>query len=145
MGSAAESAEAVARFDGARDGVRRWDFFWADLNFPVGSEQGGERRPVLVVSNDGFNEASPLVTVLPLTKLEGKQRKVYAHEVLLAREVVDTGFASIVMPQQIRTISKERLLERITSLQDVEKQEEIVSRLLEHLDIEFEAEAPSGG
>lgn len=132
----------MARFGTARDEVRRWEFYWADLNFPVGSEQGGERRPVLVISNDGFNSALPLVTVLPLTKLEGKRRKVYAHEVLLAKEVLNTGFASIVMPQQIRTISRDRLLERITALNDVEKQEEIVSRLLEHLDIEFEAEAP---
>jgi mRNA interferase MazF len=131
----------MARFD-RRNEVKRWEFYWADLNFPVGSEQGGDRRPVLVVSNDGFNAASTLVTILPLTKLEGKKRKVYAHEVLLEEEVVNTGFASIVMPQQIRTISKDRLLERITALDDPDKQEEIVNRLLEHLDIEFEAEAP---
>jgi mRNA interferase MazF len=132
----------MARFDRTRDEVKRWEFYWADLDFPVGSEQGGRRRPVLVVSNDGFNTASQLVTILPLTKLEGKKRKVYAHEVLLEEDVVDTDFASIVMPQQIRTISKDRLLERITALRDPDKQDEIVNRLLEHLDIEFEAEAP---
>lgn len=132
----------MARFDKARNEVKRWEFYWADLDFPVGSEQGGKRRPVLVVSNDGFNAASQLVTILPLTKLEGKKRKVYEHEVLLEEAVVNTGFASIVMPQQIRTISKDRLLERITALRDPDKQDEIVNRLLEHLDIEFEAEAP---
>lgn len=130
------------RFDLKKDEVKRWEFYWADLNFPVGSEQGGERRPVLVVSNDGFNQASSLVTIVSLTKLEGKQRKVYAHEVLLSEGVLGTGFSSIVMPQQIRTISKSRLLDRIGTLRDVDKQDEIVSRLLEHLDIEFEAEIP---
>lgn len=130
----------MARFDPKNDEVKRWEFYWADLNYPVGSEQGGERRPVLVVSNDGFNQASSLVTIVSLTKLEGKQRKVYAHEVLLSEGVLSTGFNSIVMPQQIRTISKARLLDRIGTLHNVDKQEEIVSRLLEHLDIEFEAE-----
>jgi mRNA-degrading endonuclease toxin of MazEF toxin-antitoxin module len=67
---------------------------------------------------------------------------VYEHEVLLPEEILRTGFSSIVMPQQIRTISKNRLLERIGSLHDTGKQEEIVNRLLEHLDIEFEAEMP---
>lgn len=130
----------MARFDKAQEEARRWDFYWADLDFPVGSGQGGSRRPVLIVANDGFNEATTLVTILPLTKLEGKKRKVYEHEVLLAEDVVDTGFESIVMPQQIRTISKDRLLERITTLHDLDKQEEIVNRILEHLDILFEAE-----
>lgn len=130
------------RFDPKKDEVKRWEFYWADLNFPVGSEQGGERRPVLIVSNDGFNDASSLVTIISLTKLEGKQRKIYEHEVLLPEEVLNTGFSSIAMPQQIRTISKDRLLERIGSLHDGDKQEEIVNRLLEHLDIEFEAEVP---
>ena len=51
--------------------VRRWDAFWADLEPAIGSEQGGARRPVVIVSNDRFNAAMNAVTVLPLTKLEG--------------------------------------------------------------------------
>ncbi|HEV2148599.1 MAG TPA: type II toxin-antitoxin system PemK/MazF family toxin [Longimicrobiaceae bacterium] len=122
--------------------VRRWELYWADLDPVVGNEQGGDRRPVLVVSNDGFNRAFDLVTVISLTKLEGKRRKVYPFEVLLPPEIVGTGYTSIVMPQQIRTISRFRLLERIGMMEDVEKREEIENRLLEHLDIEFEAEFP---
>ena len=132
----------MTRFNPDKDKVKRWEFYWADLNYPVGSEQGGDRRPVLVVSNDGFNEATTLITIVSLTKLEGKKRKVYEHEVLLPEEILGTGFSSIVMPQQIRTISKNRLLERIGALYDDHKQDEIVNRLLEHLDIEFEAETP---
>lgn len=122
--------------------VKRWELYWADLDPSVGSEQGGERRPVLVVSNDGFNRAYELVTIVSLTKLEGKQRKVYPFEVLLPPQVVGTGYGSIVMPQQVRTISKKRLLERIGVLADESKQEEIENRLMEHFDIQFEAEVP---
>ena len=80
------------------------------------------------------------MTILPLTKLEGKQRRVYPFEVLLPSEVVGTGFGSIVMPQQVRTISKLRLVERIGVLADEDLRAQIENRLLEHLGIEFEAE-----
>jgi mRNA interferase MazF len=120
--------------------VHRWDLFWADLDFPVGSEQGGERRPVLVVSNDGVNAFLPVVTQVPLTKLEGKERKVYPFEVILPRGIVGTRWVSIAMPQQIRTIDKTRLIEKIGTLLDVDLQVEIENRLLEHLGIAFEVD-----
>jgi len=121
--------------------VFRWEIFWADLEPSVGSEQGGERRPVLVVSNDGVNASLPVVTVLPCTKLEGKQRRVYPFEVLLPQGVVTKAHASILMPQQIRTISKMRLLEKIGVITDAATQDTIENRLLEHLGIAFEADA----
>ncbi len=122
--------------------VKRWNLYWADLNPSVGSEEAGDRRPVLVISNDGFNAAFEVVAVLPLTRLEGKRRRVYPFEALLPPEVVGTGVSSIVMPQQIRTISKLRLLDRIGVVEDEETRSEIENRLLEHLGIEFEAEIP---
>jgi mRNA interferase MazF len=127
--------------------VRRWDVFWADLEPAVGSEQGGESRPVLVVSNDGFNAQMSTVTVLPLTKLEGKRRKPYTFEVVLPAGTVGEEFTTIVMPHQIRTISKMRLLVPFGHVSDEALQEEIENRLLEHLDIAFEPEAepPPGG
>jgi mRNA interferase MazF len=120
--------------------VRRWDLFWADLDYPVGSEQGGERRPILVVSNDGVNASLPVITQVPLTKLENKKRKVYPFEVLLPPDVVGTGWTSIAMPQQVRTIDKIRLRERIGELADPDLQTQIENRLLEHLGIAFEIE-----
>ena len=120
--------------------VSRWEIYWVDLEPHIGREQGGERRPAVVVSNDGFNAHFDVVTILPLTKREGKQRRVYEFEVLLPSEVVGTGFESIVMPHQIRTIAKLRLIERIGVLSDEGLQLEIENRLLEHLGIEFEAE-----
>jgi mRNA interferase MazF len=120
--------------------VARWEIYWVDLEPHVGHEQGGDRRPAIVVSNDGFNGTFDVVTVLPLTKREGKKRRVYPFEVLLPSDVVGTGFESIVMPHQIRTISKMRLAERIAILRDESLQLSIENRVLEHLGIEFEAE-----
>lgn len=120
--------------------VLRWELYWADLEPVTGSEQGGQRRPVLVVSNDGFNAAFEVVTVLSLTSAAGKRRRVYPFEVFLPERLAGNAADSIVMPQQVRTISKMRLIERIGALRDPAKQEEIENRLLEHLGIEFEAE-----
>lgn len=119
--------------------VRRWEIYWVDLEPSVGSEQGGERRPAVVVSNDGINQHFEVVTVVPMTKREGKKRRVYPFEVL-ASDLVWTGHESILMPQQVRTISKRRLLDRAGVL-DVESiQIDLENRLLEHLGIDFEAE-----
>lgn len=122
--------------------IRRWDIFRADLEPTVGSEQAGPLRPVVVVSNDGFNAHFDVVTVLPLTKREGKRRRAYTFEVEIPQGTLDDRFGSIVMPQQIRTLSRLRLLERLGAIRDREIQEEIENRLLEHLGIEFE---PYGG
>jgi mRNA interferase MazF len=119
--------------------VRRWEIYWVDLEPAVGSEQGGERRPAVVVSNDGFNQHFDVVTVVPVTKRGGKKRRVYPFEVL-APDLVGTGHESIVMPQQVRTISKRRLLERAGVLEDAAIQMDLENRLLEHLGIDFEAE-----
>jgi mRNA interferase MazF len=121
--------------------VRRWEIYWVDLEPSVGSEQGGERRPAVVVSNDGFNHHFDVVTVVPITKREGKKRRVYLFEVL-APDLVGTGHESILMPQQVRTISKRRLLERTGVLEDESIRIDLENRLLEHLGIDFEAEEP---
>lgn len=112
----------------------------ADLDPSVGSEQGGEKRPVIVISNDGVNNSLNVVTVVSLTKIEGKKRKVYPFEVEIPKKVLGTDYDSIAMPQQIRSISKLRLLKRISRLEDEGFRAQIENRLLEHLDIAFEAE-----
>jgi mRNA interferase MazF len=119
--------------------IRRWDIFLADLNPSVGNEQAGE-RPVLVISNDGVNNSLNIITALSLTKLEGKKRKVYPFEVAIPKNLLGTDYDSIVMVQQIRSISKMRLLKRIGRLDDETFRTQIENRLLEHLDIAFEAE-----
>lgn len=127
----------------ARQGgpVHQWDVFRADLNFPVGSEQGGENRPVIVVSNDGFNAVFPVVTVVPLTKSAGKKRKVYAFEIVIPAGLCGNDVESIVMPYQIRTIDKTRLLERMGRLEDAAVRRQIEDRILEHIGVDLDDDA----
>lgn len=115
--------------------VRRWDLLRADLDPHVGSEQAGDNRPVLVVSNDGFNRHFTTVTVLPVTKREGKARQVYSFEVELPAQTAGNPVDSIVMPQQIRTIDKKRLLDRMGTLTDSDLRRMIEDRMLQHLGI----------
>ena len=115
---------------------RRWELFDADLDFPVGNEQGGNSRPVLIISNDGFNAAFALITVVPLTKQKGKLRHVYAFEVLLPAGKAGNALDSIVMPQQVRTISSQRLRgPPLGALHDDELRREIEDKLLQQLGI----------
>lgn len=120
--------------------VFQWELFDADLDPSVGREQGGESRPVLIVSNDGFNKEFDVVTVLPLTKSDGKKRRVYPFEVVLPPHLAGNPLESIVMPQQIRTISKNRLLTRVGHLVDSQVRREIEDRILDHLGINLDAE-----
>jgi mRNA interferase MazF len=60
--------------------VYKWSLFEANLDPVAGAEQRGS-RPVLVISNEQFNQAMPIVTVLPLTSTK---RRLYPSEVLLA-------------------------------------------------------------
>lgn len=124
----------------------QWDLFTADLNYPAGSEQGGDARPVLIVSNSGFNQRFSVVTVLPLTKRGGKQRQVYAFEVELPAHAAGNPLASIIMPQQIRTIDKRRLLARLGALTDAALRRVVEDRLLLHLGIALadEDDRPGG-
>jgi mRNA-degrading endonuclease toxin of MazEF toxin-antitoxin module len=82
----------------------------------------------------------PVITQIPLTKLEGKGRKVYPFEVLFPKEVVGTEWTSIAMLQQVRTIDRARLLEKIGELNDTALQAQIENRILEHFGIAFEIE-----
>lgn len=120
--------------------VHQWELFAADLNPAVGREQGGEGRPVLIVSNDGFNRTFDVVTVLPLTKEAGKKRKIFPFEVRLPANAAGNALDSIIMPQQIRTISKSRLLEPLGVLTNATLRTEVEDRLLDHLGISLEAE-----
>jgi mRNA interferase MazF len=76
----------------------------AELDPVRGSEQRG-RRPVLIVSNEDFNVAAPIVTVLPLPST---QRRLYPSEVWLPAGAAGQPLDSIVMAHQVRTISKQR-------------------------------------
>jgi mRNA interferase MazF len=108
----------------------QWAVFEADLNPIVGSEKRG-RRPVLVVSNEPFNQAMSILTVLPLTST---QRRLYPAEVSLPKRAAGQPLDSIVMAHQIRTISKQRVAGLLGYLRDPSLQRQIQQALRDHLD-----------
>jgi mRNA interferase MazF len=110
----------------------QWAVMEADLDPVRGSEQRGV-RPILVVSNEEFNQSIPNVTVLPLTST---RRRLYPSEVLLPAGLAGQPLDSIIMAHQVRTISKERLRRRFGSLQDDSFREAVRVAIREHLDLE---------
>ena len=93
--------------------IKRGDIYYADLSPVVGSEQGGI-RPVLIVQNDVGNRYSPTVIAAAITSQRDKT-KLPTH---IQVNAVGCGLAkdSIVLLEQVRTIDKQRLKERMGSL-----------------------------
>ena len=96
--------------------IKRGDIFYADLSPVVGSEQGGI-RPVLIVQNDVGNKFSPTVIAAAITSQQSKA-KLPTHIQLDAQ---DCGLMkdSVVLLEQIRTIDKKRLKEKMGCLDSV--------------------------
>ena len=95
--------------------VKRGDIYYADLSPVVGSEQGG-MRPVLIVQNDTGTKHSPTVIAAAITSQTGKARlpthiELNAQSVGLSRD-------SVILLEQIRTIDKSRLRERMGKLDE---------------------------
>ena len=96
--------------------VKRGDIFYADLSPVVGSEQGG-LRPVLIVQNDVGNKYSPTVIAAAITSKTGKT-KLPTHIDVSGDPDQTPGLArdSVILLEQVRTIDKRRLRERIGRL-----------------------------
>lgn len=90
--------------------VRRGDIFYADLSPVVGSEQGG-LRPVLILQNDVGNRHSPTVIAAAITSRTSKTR--LPTHIDVRAEVSGLNRDSVVLLEQIRTIDKSRLKERM--------------------------------
>lgn len=93
--------------------IKRGEIYYADLSPVIGSEQGGI-RPVLIVQNDVGNRYSPTVIAAAITSQRDKTNlpthiKVQADDCGLAKD-------SIVLLEQVRTIDKKRLKERMGAL-----------------------------
>lgn len=95
--------------------IKRGDIYYADLSPVVGSEQGG-LRPVLIVQNDVGNRYSPTVIAAAITSKISKT-KLPTH---IDVPSDDAGLAkdSIILLEQIRTIDKKRLKEKMGHLND---------------------------
>ena len=107
--------------------INRGDLFSACLDPVVGSEQGGI-RPVLVIQNDVGNRDSPTGIVLAVTGQLGKAR--LPTHVPIACEGTGLVKDSVVLAEQIRTLDKRRLRERIGALRP-----EVMARVGEALKI----------
>ena len=95
--------------------VKRGDIYYADLSPVVGSEQGG-LRPVLIIQNDVGNRYSPTVIAAAITSRMGKTRlpthiDIYAEKAGLSKD-------SVILLEQIRTLDKQRLKEKMGHLDD---------------------------
>ena len=90
--------------------IRRGELYYADLSPVVGSEQGGV-RPVLVVQNDVGNKYSPTVIAAAVTSKINKAR--LPTHIELSASLYGLMKDSVVLLEQIRTIDKRRLKERI--------------------------------
>ena len=109
--------------------VYQWAVLQANLDPAMGTEQQGT-RPVLIVSNEDYNQTIPNVTVLPLTSTP---RRLYPSEVLLAEGKAGQPLKSIIMAHQIRTISKRRLGKLLGYLDDPQIRHEVCGAIKEHL------------
>lgn len=95
--------------------VKRGDIYYADLSPVVGSEQGGV-RPVLIVQNDIGNKYSPTVIAAAITSQINKAKMPTHIEI----SATDYGLNkdSVILLEQVRTIDKRRLREKIGHLDD---------------------------
>lgn len=109
--------------------IKRGDIIYADLSPVIGSEQGGV-RPVLVIQNDIGNKYSPTVIVAAITSQINKA-KLPTHIEVKAEEYGITK-DSVILMEQVRTIDKKRLKERIGHLSD-----ELMRKVDEGLQVSF--------
>ena len=109
--------------------VKRGDMFYADLSPVVGSEQGGI-RPVLIIQNDLGNKYSPTVIAAAITSQTGKKLPTHIE---INSEECGLKNDSVVLTEQIRTIDKSRLKERIGHIDD----EKIINRINNALGVSF--------
>ena len=109
--------------------VRRGDIFYADLSPVVGSEQGG-MRPVLIVQNDVGNRYSPTVIAAAITSKLGKT-KLPTH-IDVSAEKFGLAKDSVVLLEQVRTLDKKRLKEKMGHLD-----EELMTQVNDAINISF--------
>ena len=112
--------------------IRRGDIFYADLRPVIGSEQGGV-RPVLIIQNDTGNRHSPTVIVAAITSRMTKA-KLPTHG-KINKENCDIVKDSVILLEQLRTIDKKRLKDKVCHL-DNEILKTVDSALLISLELD---------
>lgn len=110
--------------------IKRGDIFYADLRPVIGSEQGGI-RPVLIIQNDTGNKHSPTVIVAAITSKMNKA-KLPTH-IELDSKRCDIVKDSVILLEQLRTIDKKRLKDKVCHID-----ENIIKKVNEALLISLE-------
>ena len=110
--------------------IRRGDIYYADLRPVVGSEQGGV-RPVLIIQNEAGNKYSSTVIIAAITSQMHKA-KLPTH-VELDSKYCEIARDSVILLEQVRTIDKQRLKEKVCHLDNT-----IIRRVNEALRISLE-------
>lgn len=103
--------------------IRRYDIVQADLGQVVGSEQGGI-RPVLIIQNDLGNKFSNTTIIIPLTsKIKSLNQPTHT----LIKRSIDTGLKtdSVLLGEQMRVISSQRIIKKIGTVTDENEKKEI--------------------
>lgn len=107
---------------------KRRDIYWANLDPTIGSEIA-KTRPVLIVSNDINNQYAATISILPITS---NTKKVYPYEVIVIPEESGLKNDSKIKANQIRTIDKRRIGQKLGTL-TLAKMKEINQAILIHL------------
>ena len=110
--------------------IKRGDMFYADLSPVVGSEQGGI-RPVIIIQNDTGNKYSPTVIAAAITSQMNKN-KLPTH-IEISSEDFGLKADSVILTEQIRTIDKSRLKEKIGHIDD----KSVIGKLNSALGVSF--------
>ena len=112
--------------------MKRGEIYYANLSPAVGSEMD-KHHPVLVVSNDANNRAASTLTILPITS---NVSRVYPFEVLLNSEDSGLPKPSKVQAQQVRTISKQRIVGEVAGSLSGELMQLVYAALKLHLGLD---------
>ena len=110
--------------------IKRGDMYYADLSPVIGSEQGGI-RPVLIIQNDTGNKYSPTVIAAAITSQMNKNR--LPTHIEISSEEFGLKSNSVILAEQIRTIDKSRLKEKIGHIED----DKIMNRINSAIGISF--------
>ena len=107
---------------------RRGDIYYADLGAPTGCCQSGF-RPVLIVSNNTANAHAPVITVVPITS-RYKAMHMPTHVVLHRCAVTGLTQTSVALAEQVTTIDKAQLQNRVGAVLDEQLMEQIKSEII---------------
>ena len=114
--------------------VKKWDIWFLNLDPTQGSEQKGI-RPVLVISNDAVNDNLTIFTCIPFSSVKAGA-KIYPTEVFLSS--IESGLPkdSVLMLQQIRTVSEDRIYNKVTTITDSKLKEKINNALIKYFELD---------